>query len=734
MADEAVDPWIEKLRPAPGAGSTASGAPRDPWEEKLSPTRPSFLNSLSRGAMTGMGVVPEIGIGAAGKNEFDFPEIGTIMGGASFDERNTGLDFARGETAMIDVLKKQDPNLQVAKDKFDNIVVNFKGKPYYLNKSGISERDVRDFGRDMLTQLPAAAAATWATGGMALPLRVGAQMVAGGVGSVASDAASKAAGSEQPMDLQAAIVSALGGGAGEMAGSMFSGLARAFRERPAAYVTPQGQLTPQGVQVVTEMGFDPADIGDRLARTFADRVNQMGPQAALRTARADEFGIRLTPGQASGDVTRQGFEEAAENNARGQVAGDLMRERKDAMRESVITSRDRLVDDLAPGATASRQETASNVLNDVRSAEDFDATHSAAMWENARGPSREARIPFAQVSGLEGNVLGAMRAGGINYRVNPQNQPVTSQAIDFIREVSAGTMFDNSVPSQNALTNFGVTLEQMDDLVRKSLSTFSQDVKSSTPSDRAAFRNVIRGYEDWLDGLADSGYMSGNPDAVRLVRDARNSSRELFQTYGQREPGDKVGKTTERMIDGDITSTEMANWLWGSSKDGRSGDAYRVLRRVGEIVGRDGEEFQSLRRGMLQTVLMNAPEARQQGAQAMAENLFKFVNGDGSPIARFLFTPAELSQLRRYGAALRDTIPDPRATAPSKTPYGNARAIIDAFGGMGSPLRLFTNVTVDLPNIARAAGNRPPVVRTPPSAVVPAAAAAGAQREFGAEE
>lgn len=733
MADEAVDPWIEKLRPAPGAGSTASGSARDPWEEKLSPTKPSFLQSLSRGAMTGMGVVPEVGIAAAGKNEFDFPEIGTIMGGASFDERNTGLDFARGETAMIDVLKKQDPNLQIAKDKYDNIVVNFKGKPFYLNKSGISERDVRDFGRDILTQLPAAAAATWATGGMALPIRVGAQMVAGGAGSIASDVASSAAGSEQPLDLQAAIVSALGGGAGEMAGSMFSGVIRAFRERPAAYVTPQGQLTPQGVQVVTELGFDPADVGDRLARTFADRVNQMGPQSALRTARADEFGIRLTPGQASGDVTRQSFEEAAENNARGQVAGDLMRERKDAMRESVITSRDRLVDDLAPGATASRQETASNVLNDVRSAEDFDRTHTNAMWENARDASGSARIPRAALSDLLTSVQRSLRAGEV-YRISPELQKASNAAMEFIRDIAENrVVFDNSLPSQNAASNLGVTLEAVDSQIRKVLSDFGGEARKS-PADARAFRPIVRGYEGWLDNLQDSALMSGDPAALQLVRDARAASADLFRTYGKRDAADRAGATLERMIDEDVTSTEVANWLWGTSKDGRGPEAYRMLRRITEVVGRESEGFQGLRRGMLQTVLMNAPEARQQGAQAMAENLFKFINGDGSPIARFLFTPAELSQLRRYGAAIRDTIPDPRATNPSRSGYAAARAVIDAFGGMGAPMRLFTNVTVDLPNIAKAAGNRPPVVRTPPSAVVPAAAAAGAQREFGAEE
>ena len=683
--------------------------------------------------MTGMGVVPEVGIAAAGKNEFDFPEIGTIMGGASFDERNTGLDFARGETAMIDVLKKQDPNLQIAKDRYDNIVVNFKGKPFYLNKSGISERDVRDFGRDMLTQLPAAAAATWATGGMALPIRAVAQMVAGGVGSVASDVASKAAGSEQPMDLQAAIVSALGGGAGEMAGSMFSGVIRAFRERPAAYVTPQGQLTPQGVQVVTELGFDPADVGDRLARTFADRVNQMGPQSALRTARADEFGIRLTPGQASGDVTRQSFEEAAENNARGQVAGDLMRERKDAMRESVITSRDRLVDDLAPGATASRQETASNVLNDVRSAEDFDRTHTNAMWENARDASGSARIPRAALPDLLTSVQRSLRAGEV-YRISPELQKASNAAMEFIRDIAENrVVFDNSLPSQNAASNLGVTLEAVDSQIRKVLSDFGGEARKSS-ADARAFRPIVRGYEGWLDNLQDSALMSGDPAALQLVRDARAASADLFRTYGKRDATDRAGATLERMIDEDVTSTEVANWLWGTSKDGRGPEAYRMLRRITEVVGRESEGFQGLRRGMLQTVLMNAPEARQQGAQAMAENLFKFVNGDGSPVARFLFTPAELSQLRRYGAALRDTIPDPRATNPSRSSYGNARAIIDAFGGMGAPMRLFTNVTVDLPNIAKAAGNRPPVVRTPPSAVVPAAAAAGAQREFGAEE
>ncbi len=719
MADEA-DPWLAKLRPAPSAGSSRSGA-ADPWSERLSPPdekAPTFLGALARGAMTGMGVFPSVAVAAAGKNEFDFPEIGTIGSGASFDERTKlGLDFARGEQDAIEVLKKRDPNLQIAKDKYDNIVVNFEGRPYYVNRSGISERDVRDFTRDMLIQLPLAAGASWLTGGAAFPLRAAAQMVAGGTGSIATDVASRAAGGDQPLDLQAALASALGGGAGEMLGSAALSLTRMFTQRPAAYVDmATGRLTPHGIRVVTEAGFDPNVVGGRLAEEFASRVRAQGPGAAMRNAQAAEFGIELTPGLASGNIDRQALEQAANAGARGDPAAAFVRPAMDRMNQSVRQSADTVSNRVAPMAARagldSPADNAAFVQQGVRDAYDVDRAHASALWDAARDYAKGVRIPMREVRRLPDVVRSILRGGDEPLRIDPKLHEVSSAAMRLIDEFGDGTLEDLSTRSGNAVAgNLGVGLDAVDKHLRRGLSQFSGE--AVTPGDRLIMRRIVRGYEAWLDGIEDGALMANLPDAVAKVREARQSSAQLFNKYGERMSHvrsgttDRAGQTLERMIHDDVTADEVGNWLWGKISGAGKADAYRLIQRVNEIIPDGTPERDAIKRGVLQATL-TAPEGKTQpGPEKMAQNLFELINGKGREFSREVFSADDIAMLRRYGAALRSAVPDPRAINPAKSGYEVARAIIQTFGVVGAPIRLFTNIVSDAPRIAGAALTNP---------------------------
>jgi hypothetical protein len=710
---------------------------------------PSFLQSVNRALFPG---ARDIATSLIGQNEFDFPEIGTITGGADFKERNSGLDFARNEQAMVDILRKRDPNLNVGKDKFDNVVVKFEGKPFYLNKSGLSERDVRDATRDTFIQALPQIGASWLTGGAALPIRAAMQGAAGAVGSGMTDVASGLAGSNQPFDYQAILVSALGAMGGEVAGSLANGIYRRIAHRPSAYIDDTGALTSRGREIMLEAGVDPAHITEPLARAFAERARRLGPEQAGRVTRAEEFGHRLTPGQASGDPARQAFEEAAYRGARGQPARHAITPAIEDMRGgtqpgsprgSVLEGRDRYIDETAVAPSATRQESADIVNQGLIREHNWHRDYASAAWDVARDDTRRVRVPMRELATLPDTVRTQLRAGDDPVHIVAGLHPAAHEAMELINRAGAGTLDDLATRSGNAVAgNLGVTLEALDSGLRSVLSGLRTDAMS--PGDRRAMNRVIGGYETWLDTLEDRALFAGSPDAVAGIRHARNSSRDLFHTFGERAPNarsgttDRAGQTLERMIHDypDLTAGEVANWLWGKNKIGDSADAYRVARRLSEILPPGTPEWSALRRGMLQTVLTNAPDSTQLGAQAMAENLSKFVSpSNGRSLAGVLFTDAERARMRRYVVALRETLPDPNSVNRSGTGYEAARAIIDTFAaGQGQPMRFFSNLIINSPNQLRAMRTNPIPVRNslnqPYASAVPVAGAVAAERLY----
>jgi len=220
---------------------------------------------------------------------------------------------------------------------------------------------------------------------------------------------------------------------------------------------------------------------------------------------------------------------------------------------------------------------------------------------------------------------------------------------------------------------------------------------------------------------------------VKALKAARAEASRNFALFGQRnvKGGDDAGRVIERMVDADVTEQEVANFLWGSSRVGESGRAYRVIKRVGEIVGRDSEEWDAVRRGMWQKVISSAEGTEQPGAQATARNIAEFVNGKGKGIAEELYSAAELSKMRRFAAVLRSTVPPKDATNPSKSGYEVARAMGDIFN-VNAPfyIRIFGLAGNARSTVRAATGGGAPALRTPAPAGTPAIGAVATDRHL----
>ena len=228
--------------------------------------------------------------------------------------------------AQLDILRKAIPGLETRPDKYGNIMVRAPGmKDFtYLNKPGLTERDLEEFGAQSWATFPALAMAGAGSG----PLR---RAVAGATGlaasSVGEDLLATEAGSEQGVSPEKALLSAgvgaltagvaepLIGRTVQAAGKAFSypishirsavnpeGEARRRVMGAARDDARRGQLNLNSSQVAAARtrGQDPRvmDVGGETIRAEARRAANMSPVARqgltdFISERFENQGLRL---------------------------------------------------------------------------------------------------------------------------------------------------------------------------------------------------------------------------------------------------------------------------------------------------------------------------------------------------------------------------------------------------------------------------------------------------------
>lgn len=672
-----------------------------------------------------------VGETIAGQNEFDIPEItqGSALvprsspdfprlvqeagrtGGpqavqrlyrqsAEMEALRGRLNTARGDQAQLDVLRQADPTVETARDRFGNTVVRFRGQPFYLNRSGVSARDVNEFVNDAAAVVPFAVPISSALQGANLGIRAAGQALAGVLGSGVRDVVSANSGSRQGFDWEGAMMGAIGGAGGEIAGSAINGIIQRVRNNPARFVTPTGGLTDDGARVFAEAGFDPADVSSKMAQRFAERSRQTGPNAATaRQAAADEFGIPLSRGQATGDFDQIAFEQAAQRGARGQQAGAVMREVASAQDKATRDAFEELAGQLgqrAPGAVNER-EAASQVASGLRTAAERSRQGVDDLYSAARGSG--ASVQSEAVSDVGQTIRNNLSNRNNPVIIDDALTPFAARALREVDELSNLRVQNVAQPQARGVDGpgasdpadiAGVSVDGIE-RVRQRLNAL---YRQAPGTEKGAVRQVIGAFDDWFDDVAERAMLTGSDNALDALKAARAANRRDRQLFGASGPGDDAGKAMQRLLNPETTAQEAANIIYGHSRIGESGTAVRLVQRIASAVGRDSPEFDAIRRGIVYRLTMGAEDAMTQpGARAIQNRLSEFIGGRGSDLANVLLKPEEIGQLRRLAAVLRTTVPPPGSVNHSGSGYEAARAIQQSLAaGADSPLvvRLFT--------------------------------------------
>lgn len=479
-------------------------------------------------------------------------------------------------------------------------------------------------------------------------------------------------------------VGAAGGVVGEVLAPFVSKGVNAVTSRVGA-----GAIDPTAAraQLAQSLGVDPATIPDEVAADFAKRAAQaVDPANAAREAAAGEFGIPLTRGQATQDMASLGFEEAARNQARGQLAGNTVRnfdERQQAAIANARTGIAEQVDQGRPVTTTSQNEMSQDILDGLKQRERHAWQDVDFAYEAARDAGTALRTDAVQGAGT------AVRRG-LEESSFVLNETSTPYAMRALQEV------DNMVNLKGALANrtatgpvepgaevAGVSLAGVEKVRSKLLA-----LERNAPfTEKGAVVGVRKSFDKWLDDAADTGLLEGTPEGIELFKAARKARRDYASKFesNPRQADDDAGRLIEKMIEKDATPVELANGLFGSAKAGERGVSVRTAARLKEIFEPDSPEWGSVKQAAWFKVTgVNADGAATLGPEAVSKRILEFAAGKGEPFAQVLYSPAEIAQMRRFAVALQQTVTPRNVRNPSGSGYEAARALGDGIKSVAS--------------------------------------------------
>lgn len=185
---------------------------------------------------------------------------------------------------------------------------------------------------------------------------------------------------------------------------------------------------------------------------------------------------------------------------------------------------------------------------------------------------------------------------------------------------------------------------------RKRLGAMAQ--AATNDADRRAARHVMRAYDDWLDNAFDSALFSGSDEALGAYKQARAANADWRTRYGYNRRDD-ADRLVNRVVTGEVTPQEFANWLVGSTQVGSKGVSSRLLTRVVEATNGDAEALQAIRGGVWNRLTQTADGVADKAPAKIANDIGEFLNGSGRDVANRLLSPEQRAIAQTYADTLR---------------------------------------------------------------------------------
>jgi hypothetical protein len=252
--------------------------------------------------------------------------------------------------------------------------------------------------------------------------------------------------------------------------------------------------------------------------------------------------------------------------------------------------------------------------------------------------------------------------------------------------------------------------------MRKRLLTIYRGAADKT--DIAASKAIYDGFNEWIETAAANSLKAGDTASAVAMRQARDVTKEMQAIFGSTAAGGKAtpGRnivqsllnegTTPETIVGKLFSTDPGSMPKAGTQEAlgliKQGlDKYLPPIRAKAV-------WDDIRLASWQKLVQKS-DGQLQTPMQMAQRIDRFFQSQNS-IARALYTPEEISLMRRFGAAMKDIAwkdPNPSGTATAGAFYAShlGKAVHAVLGNPNGPMMRIANLMMGWTGVGDAVSN-----------------------------
>lgn len=454
--------------------------------------------------------------------------------------------------------------------------------------------------------------------------------------------------------------------------------------RAIASDSPTVQRIGQGVRNIPV-------VGDPIPKATDQLVENVG--GAVRNV-ADQFGH----GSGANVAGRIGGRLADESEAETRAATDAARQSDDAVlaawqrdqdaARQNIAARENQSLEAARAAVGdmSPQDMGAALIDRLRTEERSARSNKDALYDQAG--RADASVRLDSVQRVRGHVVRGLEEAGVV--IDPQLTPAANRMLDELQNLSQLNIPNRAqtpLPRTPDTERVGVTVQGIEQARKRLVSLRSA---ANNDADRRAARLVMERFDDWQSEAFENALISGDDAALRAFRQARQANTSWRNRFFN--DGDDASHIITRIVTGEVTPQEVANYIIGAGQIGGKGVSSRLLTRIAEATNNDPEAMGAIRAGIWNKLTQATEGAAAKAPAKVAGDISEFLNGSGRDVANRLLSPEQQRLARAYADTLRRG-EDARAligevaanTRPGAMPVrqGPMKQIADAVIGKG---------------------------------------------------
>ncbi len=579
-----------------------------------------------------------------------------VQQGASFgfgDEIKSGIG-----AAVAKVFGGEATNDQSLGQLYDEALASERGK----DKLAAETNPISYYAGDIAggVALPVGAIKNAKTVGQLAGVGVGAGLIQG-VGRSESENA-------QGLITDAAIGGAVGGvltPAVSKAAGAASNLFRSNSTKAGATLEPDigsASLRMNSNANTDEINSLLSNASDDVVKRFNAGVEAgLAPEESLIRAQAEKFGVRLSIGDITQNVSKQAEEDLALKGVYGQRAESQVRAFRDAQQQDLANLGENVSSSISGRAISNTNESdiADSIAQRLKMSAKEDKGVASAAYDTAK--NLKAYAPIEVVKELPT----ALRKTLQEQQFDIESMPSVSKRLTEAERFMKGAEINNFT---------GVSLNTMENFRKRIVNS-----AVSSDAERTALGIMKRTYDSFSDDIIDQGLLKGTDDALSQIKEARG----LWAAYKQKYYGADGKAVIGKVIDNDYTPEQTMQLLIGSGKIGAKKDAAKTVQQLKNILGENSEEFLQLKQAgfarlfgnNLQSILNGGNIEKAIVGGKYAQNVDDFLRTNDS-LAEVLFKPDELNLIKNSARiAAQATTRQPGAVNQSGTAPGILRVV-----------------------------------------------------------